>query len=122
MGFEKLKKVIKHHGQKPSDESGHKFEKKLYEEQHHFSLKILHLQNVASLEDSIGKVDIKAGMSLIKEQKKFLVLANSFEWNVALCYPKEPLAEDSEDERRIHRVIKNGKIKRDEHLKSKLSC
>ena len=120
--LEKLEKVV-HHGQKPSDESlsGHKFEKKLYEEQHDFSLKVLwHLQNVASLDSSVGKDEIEAGMSLIKERNKFLVSADSFGWDVALCYAKEPLAEDSEDERKIRRVKKEGKIRRDERLKSKL--
>ena len=29
---EKQEKVVKHHGQKSSNESGHKFKKKLYEE------------------------------------------------------------------------------------------
>ena len=64
--LEKLEKVVKHHGQKPSDESGHKFEKKLYEEQHDFNLKVLQrLQNVASLDSSMGRDEIEAGMSLI---------------------------------------------------------
>ena len=40
--------------------------------------------------------------------------------DVALCNAKEPLTEDSEDERKIRRVKKEGKIRRDERLKSKL--
>ena len=45
---EKLEKVVKRHSQKPGNESGHKFEKKLYKEQHDFNLKAPHhLQNVA---------------------------------------------------------------------------
>ena len=37
--LEKLEKVVKHHVQKSTDDSlsGHKFEKKLYEEQHDFN-------------------------------------------------------------------------------------
>ena len=58
------------------------------------------------LENSIGKVDIEAGMSLIKERNKFLVSADSSGWHVALCYAKEPLAEDSKDERRAKRNVK----------------
>ena len=53
--LEKLEKVVKHHGQRSTDDSlsGHKFEK-LYEEQHDFNLKVLrHLQNVASLDSSV---------------------------------------------------------------------
>ena len=123
--LEKLKKVAKNHRQKPSDESlsGHKFEKKLYEEQHDFNLKVLrHLQNVASLDSSVGIDEIEAGtcMFLIKERNKFLVLADSFEWDIALCYTGELLAEDSENERNILRPKKEGKIRRDERFKSKL--
>ena len=59
-------------------------------------------------------------MSLIKEQNKLLVSFNSFGWDVALCYAEEPLAEDSEDERNIRRARNEGKIRRDERLKSKL--
>ena len=99
VGLERLEKVIEHHGQKPRDESGHKLEEKLYEELQDFNLKVQHhLQNVASLENSNGKVDIKAGMSLTKSRNKFSVLADSFEWYVALCYAKDPLAEDSKNE------------------------
>ena len=59
--------MVKHHGQKSSDESGHKIQKKLCEEQHNFNLKVLqHSQNVASLENSMGKDNIEAGMLLIK--------------------------------------------------------
>ena len=67
--LEKPEKAVKHLGQTSSDDSlsSHKFEKKLYEEHHDFNLKVLrHLQNVALLDSSVGKDEIKAGMSLIK--------------------------------------------------------
>ena len=84
-------------------------------------MKVLrHLQNVASLDSSVGRDEIEAGMSLIKERNKFLVLADSFGCDIALCYAKEPLAEDSEDERKIRRAKKEGKIRRDKRLESKL--
>ena len=93
----------------------------MYEEQHDFNLKVLwHLQNVASLDSSVGRDEIESSTFLIKERNKFLVLADSFGWDVALCYAKEPLTEDSEDERKIRRAKKEGKIRRDERLKSKL--
>ena len=64
--------MVEHQGRKSTDDSlsGHKFEKKLYEEQHDFNLKVLrHLQNVASFDSSVpvGRDKIEAGMSLIKE-------------------------------------------------------
>ena len=68
--LEKLEKVVKHHGQKSTDDSlsGHKFEKKLYEEQHDFNLKVLrHLQNVASLDSSVGRDEIEAGTVKTRE-------------------------------------------------------
>ena len=115
----------KYHGQRSAEDSlsGHKFEKKLYEEQHDFNLKVLrHLQNVASLDSSMGRDEIEAGMSLIKAWNKFLILADAFGWDVALCYAKEPLTEDSEDETKIHRAKKEGKIRRDERFKTKLKA
>ena len=60
-------------------------------------------------------------MFLIKEWNKFSVSADSFGWDVALCYAKELLAEDSKDECKIHGVMKEGKIRRDKCLKSKFS-
>ena len=59
-------------------------------------------------------------MSLIKEGNNFLVLADSFGWDVARCYAKEQLSEDSDDECKIRRAKKGGKIRRDKSLKSKL--
>ena len=77
-------------------------------------------KNVASLENSVGKDDIEAGMSHIKERNSFLVLADSFEWDIALCYAKEQLSQDSDNECKIRRAKKEGKIRRDKSLKSKL--
>ena len=48
------------------------------------------------------------------------MLADAFGWDAALCYAKEPLAEDSEDKQKIRRAKKEGKIRRDKRLKSKL--
>ena len=109
--LEKLEKVVEHQGQKSTDDSrsAYKFEKKLYEEQHDLSLKVLrHLQNVSSFDSNVpvGRDKIEAGMSLIKERDKFSVLADSSGWDVALCYANEPLTEDSEDERKNCRVKK----------------
>ena len=74
--LEKLEKVVEHQGQKSTDDSlsGHKFEKKLSEEQHDFSLKVLrHLPNVASFDSSVpvGRDKIETGMSLIKNKISF---------------------------------------------------
>ena len=66
--LEKLENVIKNHGQKSNNKTGQKCDKKQYEEQHEFNLKVFHhLENVASLESNVGKASIRAGMSLIKE-------------------------------------------------------
>ena len=92
--LKKLEKAVEHQGQKSTDDSlsGHKFEKKFYEEQHDFNLKVLrHLQNVASFGSNVpvGRDKIEAGLSLIKERDTFLVLVDSFGWNGALCYTKQ---------------------------------
>ena len=67
------------------------------------------MQNVALLDSDSGKDEIEAGMSLTEERNEFLVLADSFGWDVALCYAEELLAEDSEDERKIRRAKKDSK-------------
>ena len=89
----------------------------MHEEQQDFNWKVLrHLQNFASSENNVGKIDIEAGMSRIKEQNKFLVLADSFRRDVSLCYTKELLAKDSKDKRRICGATKEGNIRKHEHL------
>ena len=67
MRLEKLENIVRYHVHKSFRETGHRYEKKQYEEQLKFNLKVLHhLENVSFLKSNVGKEDIEAGMSLIK--------------------------------------------------------
>ena len=67
---------------------------------------------------------INAGKSLLLEWSKHLLLAVTYGWDTVDCYIVEPLASDSEDEKRIKRALKEGKSRQNEkagnvHLKGK---
>jgi hypothetical protein len=59
-------------------------------------------------------IEISAGRSLLMEQNKHLLLADKYGCDTVECYSAEPLASDSEDERRIKRAIKESKSLRNE--------
>ena len=63
--------------------------------------------------DEVSK-EISAGRSLLMERNKHLLLADKYGWDTVECYSAEPLASDSEDERRIKRAIKESKSLRNE--------
>ena len=84
--LEKLEKVIKH-VQKPSDDSGHKFQKKLYEEQHEFSLKVLHHFDCCFIREQHWQGRYRSRYVSQTPLVGFCTVLR-----------KEPLAEDSKDE------------------------
>lgn len=57
---------------------------------------------------------INAGKSLLLERSKHLLLADKYGWDTVDCYTVEPLASDSEDEKRIKRALKESKSRRNE--------
>ena len=58
--------------------------------------------------------DINQGKSLLLERNKHLLLADKYGWDTVECYTTEPLASDSEDEKRIKRALKESKSLRNE--------
>lgn len=58
------------------------------------------------------------GKSIICERNKHIKLAEKFGWETVDCYVDEPLASDSEDEKRIRRAVKEGKALKDEKKKA----
>ena len=58
--------------------------------------------------------EIQQGKSLILERNKHLLLADKYGWDTVECYTAEPLASDSEDEKRIKRALKESKSMREE--------
>ena len=60
---------------------------------------------------------LNEGMELITQRNK--VLTDKYGWETAMCYGTDPVASDSEDEKRIKRARKEAKVAREEKLKSK---
>ena len=58
------------------------------------------------------------GESLLLERNKHICLADKYGWDTVECYTAEPLANDSGDEKRIKKAIKESKQLREEKRKS----
>ena len=58
------------------------------------------------------------GKNLICERNKHIKLAKKFGWEMVECYIDEPLASDSDDEKRIRRAVKEGKALKEEKRKA----
>ena len=56
--------------------------------------------------------ELNEGKRILEERNKHILLAEKYGWDMVHCYTAEPLASDSEDEKRIRKAIKEGK-----HLK-----
>ena len=57
---------------------------------------------------------LNEGMELITQRNKVLVLTDKYGWETAMCYGINPVASDSEDEKRIKRTRKEAKVAREE--------
>ncbi|CAB4037652.1 Integrase recombinase xerD-like, partial [Paramuricea clavata] len=54
-------------------------------------------------------VELSQGKRILEERNKHILLAEKYGWDTVHCYTAEPLASDSEDEKRIKRAVKEGK-------------
>ena len=109
----------------------YKFKKRGNEEQHKHNNKVFvklkeaknQLENAVITEENIdtAKERITEGMELLRNRQKLIKLADSSEagWRVVAEYTANPLADDSEDEKRIYKAqsraeskIKKEKVKR----------
>ncbi|XP_062570680.1 uncharacterized protein LOC134232710 [Saccostrea cucullata] len=110
---------------------GYKFKKRGNEEQHKHNVKVLskvqdaseHLEE-GSIEDAQRK--IAEGVDIIKHRQKLIKLADSSEagWKAVDEYVKNPIASDSDDEKRItkaqtraERKLKEEKAKKRKNLR-----
>ena len=76
---------------------------------------IKHLDHALAADDQDeASKQINAGKSLLMERNKHLLLADKYGWDTVECYTAEPLASDSEDEKRIKRALKESKSLRNE--------
>jgi hypothetical protein len=53
--------------------------------------------------------ELSQGKRILEERNKHILLAEKYGWDTVHCYTAEPLASDSEDEKRIKRAIKESK-------------
>ena len=52
---------------------------------------------------------LNEGKDLLLERNKHILLAEKYGWDTMACYTAEPLATDSDDEKRIHKAVKESK-------------
>ena len=96
-----------------------KFEKKVYSEQYEFNQKVAEQLKAALYTNDPYSTErqLNEGIALINKRNKKLMLADRYGWDTAIAYQTNPLASDSEDERRIKRAVKEAKSLQDEKVK-----
>ena len=99
----------------------HKSSKTIYEEQYDLNIEIYNkLEQATNIEDAEERNTLlDEGMELISQRNKVSVLTDTYDWEKAMCYGTDPVASDSEDEKRIKRARKDAKVAKEEKSKSK---
>ncbi|KAL9970917.1 hypothetical protein ACROYT_G023375 [Oculina patagonica] len=67
--------------------------------------------------ETVRNQAMEEGRKLLKERNKHIQLAEKYGWEAADCYVQEPLACDSDDEKRIKQAVKESKPQREKHTK-----
>jgi len=80
---------------------------------------------VDKIDEALESVDadersakLNEGKDLLLERNKHILLAEKYGWDTVACYTAEPLATDSDDEKRICKAVKESKQLRDEKKRS----
>ena len=60
---------------------------------------------------------LEEGIELIKQRNKVLVISAKCEWETGVAYILDPIAENSENERRIKNAQKEAKLHKEEKKK-----
>ena len=112
--------VLKEAPAKPA----HVFSKKLYQIQSEFNNSVLKkLKDALEVDTSEDRSSLlEEGIELIKQRNKLLVISDKYGWETGVAYMLDPIAEDSDDERRIKKARKEAKLFKEEkkkQLKSK---
>ena len=119
-GQSKDKVVLEEVPAKPA----HVFSKKSYQIQSEFNNSVLKkLKDALEADTSEERSSLlEEGIELIKQRNKLLVISDKYGWETGVAYLLDPIAEDSDDERRIKKARKKAKLLKDEkkkQLKSK---
>ena len=106
----------------------YKFTKKLYQEQYDFDMSLYRtLENAVQIEDKEERdAHLLTGIGLIEKRNKILMLSDKHGWECAEAYSLNPLADNSDDEKKIKKALKEAKSVKEEKLKaqrvSRKSC
>ena len=113
--LEKLESEIRKSERKRESQDGfqkhkHKFSRSIYEEQYDLNMQIYNKLEQATITEAGEERNtlLNEGMELISQRNKVLVLTDKYGWETAMCYGTDPVASDSEDEKRIKRAKKRG--------------
>ena len=60
---------------------------------------------------------LREGKGLLEHWNKCLLMAEKYGWDIVEHYETEPLAEDSDDEKKIRKAIKEGRAQEEERKK-----
>jgi hypothetical protein len=69
---------------------------------------------IATDDGDEARNELSEGKKLLTERNKHILLAEKFGWDTVQCYTAEPLASDSEDEKKIRKAVKESKALRNE--------
>jgi len=58
--------------------------------------------------------ELTEGKDLLVERNKNILLAEKYGWDTVACYTADPLASDSDDEKKIRKAVKESKQLREE--------
>ena len=116
-----LRKSDKHREMEGTVKQKHKFNKAIYEEQCSLSSEIYKKLEEASVTEDFEERNsiLKEGMDLLSQRNKVLILSDKYGWETAAAYGTDPVASDSEDEKRIKHARKEAKAIKDEKAKLK---
>ena len=73
---------------------------------------------MATTRDEERTSKIQEGKDLLLERNKHILLAEKYGWDTVACYTADPLASDSDDEKKIRKAVKESKQLRDEKRKA----
>ena len=129
--LEELGCFVKNRGQSkdkvvPEDtlaKPAHVFTKKSYQIQSEFNNSVLKKLKDALEEDASEDCStfLEEGIELIKQRNKLLVISDKYRLETGVAYTLDPMAENSDDERRIKKARKEAKLLKEEEKKQQKS-
>ena len=63
---------------------------------------------------------MEEGEQLLMERNKYICIAEKYDWDTIECYTTDPIASDSDDEKKIKKAVKECKLLQEEKRKAKV--